>query len=79
MVKSRKYLLIKHARCLRKNRRSFECKSKENVCKTCGGPHHIFICNVLAKNQPDSEDPKPKPDQGREGVPLQEKPHLVIM
>ncbi|XP_048583524.1 uncharacterized protein LOC125563014 [Nematostella vectensis] len=43
----RKKLLIRYAicfRCLRKNHRSFDCRSKDNKCKGCGGAHHVSIC-----------------------------------
>ena len=46
-AKTRKTLLVKHARCfkcLKKNHTAFSGRSQDN-CKGCGGHHHVSICN----------------------------------
>ncbi|XP_032218797.1 uncharacterized protein LOC116601971 [Nematostella vectensis] len=50
----RKKILVKYARCfrcLRKNHRSYECKSKDSNCKGCAGAHHLSICENQASGQ----------------------------
>ncbi|XP_048589498.1 uncharacterized protein LOC125573176 [Nematostella vectensis] len=50
----RKNILVKYARCfrcLRKNHRSYECRSKDSNCKGCAGAHHLSICENQASGQ----------------------------
>ncbi|XP_032235994.2 uncharacterized protein LOC116617405 [Nematostella vectensis] len=61
----RKKLLVKYARCfrcLRKNHRSYECKSKDSNCKGCAGAHHVSICEYGNQASGQTETPQ----QGRE-------------
>ena len=59
--KTRKAVLIRYARCfkcLRRNHRAWECRSKDGNCKKCrSGNHHLSLC--------DNQRSQPKGQQGQ--------------